>query len=245
MSPISFAHSGIRSVAGFTANAVRFDGATVMERSSAFTGLSTDTKTLTVSVFIKMGGTDGADQELCAFQNSQLSFMVSRLTTNGFRFQGFNAANTKIMQVDSTLTDFTNTSPWRWLGFSCDLAATTVFLFDGDTDVSTNVIATNDLMAFGTQATLNEFPSQFRLAVNPMTADIAEFYLDTSFTNFTNVANRRIFKTAAGHPAQDLTSRGAPIYLTGPTATWQNNIGGTGGTWPVFTGTITTAPTAP
>lgn len=223
------------SGAGYSANAVRFDGTNdYLERGAAWTGAA-DGEDFIFSCWFNFKGADGAINWVLGDDNSYAHRTeIQRTAGNQIEVSTRAPSGGTYKQRIVTTGTFLLADGWKHLLVSVDSSATTQHVYINDVSdspsASTNLTGT---ISF-TQATQDIGKSTFN---HPLNADIAELYwAPKQFLDFSNVSNRRKFIDANGKPV-DLGSDGstptgvAPIALfTGATSGWHTNAGSGGGT---------------
>ena len=235
-----FGYDGGGAVAGYTANAVNFDGTNdYLSKASAFTGAA-DSKLGTVSFWFK---TTSVDVNRRIYIEDPSGFRVT-LNNGQIVIQGFNSAASNIL-ILSTLsgTGTYNDGVWHHCAASWDMAnaSNRHLIMDGSSDISVGAF-TNDTIDY--TGTSLGFGAQ-HLGGEKITADIADFqFIQGTYIDLSVAANLQKFRTAAGKPADPALSGYSPILLLdGDTATWHTNDGSGGGM--TENGALTTASTSP
>lgn len=229
------------------APSVDFDGTDdYLSRGADLTG-NADGKAGTVSLWFRLDGGDAATQIMLRAGTGFIQ--VHRASDNKLRVSGVNAAVSNILLMDSTGT-YTAGAAWHHLLASWNLAATVGHLYvDGVNVIDTGTdVFTNDTIDY-TQTNFyvgaNQVPASF------FNGCLAEVYLNlTQYLDLSLEVNRSRFRTPGGKPVS-LGPTGALgtgtrpiIYLRGPAASFNTNLG-SGGNFTVNGGGLANGSSAP
>jgi hypothetical protein len=230
--------------AGFTVNAVDFDGTNdFLTRGAGLTGAA-DALTGIFSAWVRLDGGDGAARVI--FTSAAAGVVITVNTGNKFLFT-FTDVNTDDFSFQ-TVNAYTAGATWRHVLASWNITGAVQQLYITDaSDKAAGALDAIDVIDY----------TQTDWAVGGTTAGgskfngcMAELYFAPGqFLDFSVEANRRKFISAAGKPV-DLGADGstptgtAPlVYLNGDETTFGTNAG-TGGNFTI-TGTLTAASTSP
>lgn len=231
---------------GFSANAVTFDGTNDgLNRGAALDG-SSNTKTMILSFWFRVNGSNGSPLTFLENSNNRLSVFRRNDDKIDFNFEG-SGDNPWNFITAATFT--TSNSEWVHILVSFDAAASAFHIFVNDASASIESSVTNDVEM--DMSATDWFIGTFSVGplVQPLDADLSEFYFTDEFLDISIEANRRKFIDPTGKPV-DLRSDGsaptgtAPlIFMTGSTDTWHTNKGSGGGF--TETGALTDATNSP
>lgn len=218
--------------------AVTFDGNDWLSHTSS-TGF-TDGKQATVSYWIRWNSWSGAQ---FVFGFGDVSYVQSGIhsyfVSDGRMRVGFrNSSNTYISRFDTPTGTF-SLNTWYHILCSVDLATNSKHVYINDATASgtwsdysnDNIDFTKSYYKIG-RASNDSSPYLY----SPITADLANFYLDDSYIDISNATNRRKFISASGTPVDAGTDGSTPtgsqplIYIKGDAATWNSatqNLGST------------------
>lgn len=230
----------------FLANAVTYDGSTdFLERGANLTGIA-DSKVGTLSVWLKPSAASDGNTVAILYSDNTLIFRMFKASDDTIHIQAGDGAAIK-MEFDTTTT-FTSAGGQKHLLISWDLSAAVVQCYIND--VSETPAGLTDVNANCTYSAIGDWGVGATPAGGiKLAACEAELYwnpaarLDLSVT-----ANRRLFRSAAGHPVSlapdgSMPTGSAPVlYLKGDFNNPQVNSG-TGGNF-TKNGTFTSC-TAP
>lgn len=239
------ASSGGGGGGSFTANAVTFDGTNdyLSRALAAFTG-AVDSKTFTLSCWLKFNGGDAAEQIVILFGGQ--AFQFSRTTGNKLNFLGRNGGGTAIVNVTSAGSLVAATG-WVHVLVSCDTATSTFQLYLNDASDARTVttLTANGLFDWDVGGAATQYFGSNTVAESLLNATVAEFYLHTDTALDISVAGNRAKFYSGGHPV-DLGADGSTptgtqplIYLKNAAASYATNAG-KGGNF-VLTGTLVDA----
>lgn len=234
----------------YAPNAVTFDGTNdYMLRGAALTGL-TDAKVGSVSFWIKLNGSNNAQQTIFAIDDTGGTtgqFLIIRSVNNTFRIVGNNSAGTAILDLRTILT-YTAGPKWLNVLASWDLGAGTTNMYINNVSDKNQITATNDTIDY----TKTNSAIGIALGLNPaniLNADISEIWFTNTYIDFSSAPNRAKFIDSNGYPVSlgatgnTPTGTAAIVYLNGSASTFQTNAG-TGGNYTV-TGSLTNTNTTP
>jgi hypothetical protein len=233
------------AASSYTAQGVRFDGSTYVERSAILSG-GADDKQGILSVWVRMMGGDGTTQTITEGNNNGETIQVERKTSNVIQL-GFGGSATYLA---TSTTTFTANGVWHHFLAAWDFATLTVQVYiDGVSESMTVTnVPVNSNIIWGSSANIGiaDRCGGFNIA----NLEMADYYLNTT-TYLDPSTNITKFRSVSGHPV-DLGSDGsvptgsAPsIFLHGaPVNTWQTNDG-TGGGCFVIAGALTAASSNP
>jgi hypothetical protein len=233
-------HARRAAAASYMASAVNFDGANdYLLRGADLTG-NADSKTGLLSLWIKMTGSDSANQVVFTTANNRIR--LRRLATNLFYVSAQNSAGTTILEMN-TANAYTIASGWSHILASWDLAATTgqLYLNDASDKAGSDPTPTNDTIDY----TDTNYAIGASSAGSAKTdADYADMYLWLgTYLDLSVTANRRLFIDVDGRPvgrSAAYATLGTPIVaLHSGLAAWHTNKG-TGGGFSL-TGSLTAA----
>jgi hypothetical protein len=237
----------------YRANAVSFDGANdYLTRGAGLTGAA-DSKLWTLSFWIRKQGSDGATERVFRAATTVGGGTVrtgfQKRSQNSVAILGNNAAGVAILNVSASDNVIKVIDGWVHVLASFDMADSGkrhLYINDAS-DLASATVYTDDAIGF--------VWADWAVGADPdgtdkLNGDLADLvlwpgvYLDLSVET-----NRRKFISAAGKPvylgANGERPTGAPplVFLSGPAATWHNNLGSGGG----FTvhGALSDAPTSP
>jgi hypothetical protein len=233
----------------YATRAMTFDGTNdYLSRGSGLTGLA-DSKSGTVSLWVKMNGGDGSDQIIFGVGPSgspDVYFGVMRYNTNKLLVFGYNTGGGLIVAGAPATADTTAASGWQHFLCSFDLTSTSrrsIYLND-TLDQSWTAYSNENIDHTSSQFAVGSRPN----ATNKLSADVADImWWEGLYTDFSVASNRRLFVTTGGkpvRPAVAIAALGMPdLALYAPEPTWHVNKGGGGG----FTenGALTAAATRP
>lgn len=196
-------------------------------RGADLTGNS-DGKTGTIVFSANIQGGDGSFLRILV--NTDFHVIMSRSTTDEYRVEGYNAGNTRILQMFSnSLYNTTTNTGWNTVALSWDLAATTGHLYVGDSDdLKAGATLTDDTVdwtsanwAHGAQVN----------GGNKYDGQLSEVWVSHSYFDLSVTATRRKFIDADGGPAwlgSDGTLPGVTPILYAPDGDLSNNLGSGG-----------------
>jgi hypothetical protein len=228
--------------------AVNFDGTNDhMARTSALTGASAN-DTGTCSFWIKTAGT-GGNQTIFYMLKDGVSTISIRVATTVMYLQ-FARTNTSPFPLGDIISsgDVAD-STWHHVVSSWDISAATTSwrtYVDDVHDGSGFRDRTGDISWDGPDIYVGKDTTG---SVNRFNGDIAEFWLDSTYMDLSNSANRRKFISAGGAPVNlgsdgSVPTGSAPlIYLKGPAARFPTNLTGKGDF--TVTGALTNSSTSP
>ena len=240
---------GLAPAAGFTANAVNFDGTNDwLTRGGALTG-AVDNVNLLLSIWFNVTGGDGTF--LRWFLGAGGPILLSRDNTNEIFFRIESPPGpVSLWQFTSDALFSTTSNPgWHHLLIAAELDVTPVGqIYLDDTPLAITEITVPT--AGDVDWTDTDWSVGGTLVGNTLhKGDFSEFYLTNEYLDISVEANRRKFIDAAGKPV-DLGSDGSTptditplVFFSGETVDWHTNKGSGGG----FTenGALTTASTSP
>ena len=206
----------------YAATPVNFNGSTRLTRGGALTGVS-DSKVWSGSVWLRLASTAAF---MRAFNALNDAYQLLFFNPAALVFFGKNVGGSVILRADLTVGD-TN---WHHLLWSFDLADTGArhFYMD-DASASPWSTYTNDAISFATSDLgIGDYPT----GANPWNGDMADVWLrfGGSVINFSVEANRRLFITAEGKPANPAGwPSGGQVGLHGAVDDWHTNKLGGGG----------------
>ena len=240
----------------YTCDAADFDGTNDYMRLGAALSGASDSKQLTLSMWLRFDGGDGATQELfnlvTTAGGSTRRFGCSRNTANRLAYIAANAAGTTIL--NSTHTDtITADGNWHHFAISLDLADTGKrhAYLDGVSMTGGYAVYTDDTIDY---AGTNDCQVGVRGTVNRFNGCMAEVFFDETYIDLSVAANLQKFRSVAGKPvslgADGSTPLGAQplVYLRvadgAAVTTFANNLGSGGGTLTI-TGTLDLCDSSP
>lgn len=239
------------TVSTHTVGAVTFNGSTYANLGA---GLRTalDGKQVTGSFWIK-AGTDGTTNAVIgsspSLAGSNQSFRVTRNTSNGFTIVGEDTSTVANLNVSSSNNVAEVADGWVHVMFSFDLSDTGKrhLYINNTSDLATITTYTNSDM----DLTVADWSlGAFTDGASKSAADMAEIWFDNSYLDLSVSANRLLFRTAGGKPA-DLGLNGVKptghvpmIYFSGSTSHWHKNKG-CGGQFAITAGALSAAATSP
>lgn len=220
-------------------NAIVFNGSSRLTRGADFTG-NADGKVGTFSCWVKMGGSDSADQIIYASSSGFL--VVRRSSTGTFQVEGKNAAGTTILLLTSTDT-YDSDSGWVHLAASWDLAAGVGRMYiDNSNALASGSTLTNDNIDY---TRTNHVIGASVTGLQPFTGELAEIYLSlATYLDISSSTNREKLISSSRAPVELGTTANGPtglqpiLCLRNAAATFGTNAG-SGGNFTVSTGYIT------
>ncbi|MBW8052029.1 MAG: hypothetical protein FVQ77_17145 [Cytophagales bacterium] len=235
--------------AGFTVNAVHFDGTNdVLKRAAGLTG-AVDGPPFLWSIWINIAGSPGA--VMWFFRDTLGRLLSLRNASDKLQLQLRDPAGILLWawNSDDSFTNLTNPG-WHHLLVAANLIAVTpvgqVFLDDAALAITeVGAPTTGDIdwtftdIAVG--AKLND--TQF------FNGDVAELYLTDEYLDISVLANRRKFIDASGKPVDLGADGSAPtgtaplVFFSGATDDWHTNKGSGGGFTEI--GALTDAASSP
>lgn len=235
------------AAAGYTANAVTFDGSNDYFSSQTISGLS-NSKSGTLSCWLNFAaGGDGVEQVILATANSHFKFY--RRDDNLLLIDATNAAGSQILGM--YLSSIESSDGWVHALASWDQASGGARQFYKNDVSGVNVYSNSDDTIDYTDGSsgYNGF-SVNGSGAQKFNGDIADFwFMPGVHIDLSVEANRRKFIDANGKPV-NLGSDGStptgsapPIFLSGATGSWHTNKGSGGGF--TLNGTLATASTSP
>lgn len=239
---------------GFSYDAVNFNGSTKLNRGAALTGLS-DGPQGSFSLFVNMAAAgDGVSQRI--FQNNNGADGLRRNSSNIFQCSWTGGTGTPGLTFQ-TVSSINSARGWLHIcgNYDTNFAAGSKISQLFVSDASDNTVASD----FGSAGTMDYTATDWIIGASfggtgLFQGDMAEFWWNDSFIDFSNVTNRRLFVTAGLKPV-DLGADGSvPLGGTVPkiyqhiaagaaAAGFATNLG-SGGGWTV-TGTLALAASKP
>jgi len=247
--------------AGFTIDNAVFDGGDELQRAAPGV-FPSDGKEFSFSFWFKLTDVDDQTQVIFSAVTSGNRFLLQRSASGGaqdnnFAVVGRNTSNSLILYIESLLNsngqfDSSSRNPgWNHFLMSGNLATSTFHMYAN----GVNILDT------GATFLLNQnidFTGLFHVGGIGGSArfygDMAEFWLDDSFIDFSSSTNREKFRSSGG-AAVDLGSDGSTptgssplVYLHLDAGETGNNFAlnaGTGGDFTVSAGAITTTGDTP
>lgn len=239
----------LRAGAGFRPGAVNFDGTNdYLLRGGGLTGAA-DGKAGTISFWCKAAADDSTLVIFTGRVSSSVRLNIQRVSTNVMSIQGRNSANTTILSMASSATNFNIAGGWRHFIASWNLATAAEHIYVNDSsDLAAGSTLTDDTIAYSTSVD-NWAVGSNQAGAAKWNGDIADLWFEDSYIDLSNSANRRLFISAAGKPvslgANGETPTGSSpiVFFGGATDDWHTNKGTGGG----FTenGALTDAATNP
>jgi hypothetical protein len=249
------------SVAGqprYNVDAVYFDGATYVGRSSAIVGAPSSGRKMTFSCWIQAIGNPPSGQSgmllaITASGGGGGATTIARSGTSGspattLSTNAYSNSGTTVLRGDSTAGAIPIDGQWHYVAFCGDGdAGTASSIVDGVVTSGFGGNSASINFAYNT-ARIGRFIGSGSLP-NWLNAYIAEFWWDTSYIDLTNPANLAKFRSPSGKPVflgsdGSLPTGTAPLlYFSGDSTDFPTNRG-TGGAFTV-SGTLTTAPNSP
>jgi hypothetical protein len=209
----------------YAATAVNFNGSTYLARGDALTGVS-DSKISSGSLWFRLAA-EGTFARLFNAASDRFALLYFDDAPADFGLFGFNSSGAEILRLLINGVDDTN---WHHFLWSLDLADSGSRHFYLD-DVATGAWATyaNDAINF---AASNFGIGSDAGGNNKWNGDMADVWLRFGGTviDFSVEANRRLFITAEGRPANPVGwPSGGQVQLYGAVDDWHTNKGGGGG----------------
>ena len=216
------------AAAGYSANAVRFDGNDYLLRGAGLTSAS-DSKVGILSFWFQFQGGDGVEQAIISGAATTVQIVKTAankirmiLQNSGFAF-GWDA---------STSTAYTADGNWHHFLASWNVGTSAGWIYvDDSSDLSE---------ASNTDQDVEWTQSDWGIGAHTgagakLNCEIADLYLNTATSlNLSTTSNRRKFIDGDGKPVSlgidgsEPTSAAPLIFLSNPTATFQNNLGSGG-----------------
>ncbi len=240
-------------IVGYRANAVFFDGTNDwLTRGAGLTGAA-DGKLFAFSCWFRAETGSDASATRIITGNTTLGggtatqrLRLSKSASNLFNVIGVNSAGTEILNILSTADSIKVATGWVHILCSCDMSDTAKrFIYLNDvSDLATITTYAND--------TLDMTENEWAVGGSPDGAtkaacDMADLMFWPTYVDFSVTANRRLFIDAAHKPVNPsgaVATLGTPlVFLQGPAANFNTNLGG-GGNFTVH-GTLTEAATSP
>jgi Concanavalin A-like lectin/glucanases superfamily len=216
---------GAGAVPSYVATAVNFNGSTHLTRGGALTGVSAS-KVWSGSMWLRLAATSGVFYR--AFNATDDKYSLLFFEFDGGRMNLFvkNASGSFILDLQLPCSD-TNWHHYMW---SFDLAnAGNRHSYIDDVSAGTWVTYTDDTMDFSAgDLGWGAFPT----GANPFSGDMADSWVrfGGSVIDFSVEANRRMFITAEGKPANPTGwPSGGQVQLYGAADAWHTNKGSGGG----------------
>ena len=171
-----------------------------------------------------------------------------QLSSSGYIIiQGHDTADAEILNIRSTIANFTVANGWRHVLASWDLAANSSFIYVDDASSQTVTTRVNSNINY---TTLDHIFGYWLWGGSKMNGCLSEFYFNNSaYMDLSVEANRRKFISVTGTPVSlgvngALPTGASPIiYLKDASGSFQTNYG-TGGNFTV-TGALSTCSTTP
>lgn len=174
-----------------------FDGTNDwMDHAGGLAGAA-DSKTGILSCWVRLDGGNGTSMNILGANAANVIFLLSRISTNVFRIQADNAADSNILHISST-SSYTAGATWRHVLASWDLATTTAHLYVGDSADLTTTTLTNDTIDYTLD---NWFIAKAAFLASRLNGCVADLYFAPGqYLDFSVTANRRKFISAGGKP---------------------------------------------
>lgn len=233
---------------GYRADAVQFDGSN--DFLTKTNDMMPDGKEGAISFWLNFTGADGAAQVMFSKEDggAVLSLQLNRKSDNKFRLLGRNSSGTIILDLNTTGTKVIADGWFHFLASWNLVSAGARHIRINDVSDLNEVVFTNDTLDYTTGDGGSAVGAQFGGSAK-LDADMADFWMDDSFIDFSAEANRRRFINPNGKPvnlgeAGQLPTGSSPIvFLSGPTVAWHTNKAAGGG----FTenGTLTDGSSSP
>lgn len=215
------------------ANAATFDGSTdYLTRGADLTG-SADSKLVSGALFFKRNGGVGSAQYI--YHNGGGRLIIQFRTTNIIKIQGFNAAASEILNVDTSA--ITDTASWHSLLFSFDMADTgnRHIYVDDSSDLTVNNYVDDSIEFTRANHAFGGTTSGGTL----LNGDLSVLWMDIGqYIDFSTEANRRIFVSSDNKVPQTLADStdgnvgglGQPIiFFNTAVPSYESNLGSGGG----------------
>jgi hypothetical protein len=213
------------AVPAYAATPVNFNGSTHLARGGALTGVS-DSKVWSGSLWLRLAAEGGFARALNA-ASDRCALLYFDDAPADFGLFGFNSAGAEILRLLINGIDDTNWHHFLWSHDLADPGSRHLYL----DDVSTGTWATY------TDDTINFAASGFGVGAdaagnNKWNGDMADVWLrfGGAVIDFSVEANRRMFITAEGKPANPAGwPSGGQVQFHGSVDSWHTNEGNGGG----------------
>lgn len=208
----------LAGVGAFKVDSAKFNPVVNITRGAGMTG-DADGKQGIFSGWFRLDANDGVQEIL--FENSLSTssiatrFQILRNASNQFSVLGFNAASTGILSMNTVGTYVAGTT-WRHVLMSWDLLAGASHLYINDVSDKSVATLTNDTINYAqgnwqAGAAWNGLQSY-----NGCMAEV--WFAENQFLDFSVIANRRKFISAAGKPVRLGVNGETPLGGTKPIA---------------------------
>jgi len=242
------------AVAGYSANAADFDGASYIRSTSG--NLDADSKQGIFSTFARFDGSDGVQKALVHYSQSggtNVRFIIERTAGNVLRIVGRNASGTDILDI-STVATITADATWHHVACSWDLADTAKrhCYIDGSSSLSVTTY-TDDTIDYAHSAGSHRKTIGGNSGTTPgalMNGCLSELFFDNIYFDLSAAGNLEKFRSASGKPV-NLGSDGSiptgsqpTLYFRTAVPDWETNSGTSSGPWSE-SGTLTICSSLP
>jgi len=223
----------------YSANAVHFDGTSdYLARGADLTG-TVDGKQGTISFWIRKTGSDGGLSEQIFSNaktlggNNDFTFLVTKTGDDEIAIRGDNSGGLTRLLIESSVDSIEVADGWVHVLASWDLS-----------DSAKRHLYINDVsdinVGIYTDDTIDYSVADWGVGARPggnskLDGDLADFWFDDTYIDFSVEANRRDFITAQGRvvdlgaDGSNPTSLSPLVFLSGDTSTWHTNDGTGGG----------------